>query len=271
MFEPLPEEIDAALRATEGARGRFGAPCLFAFETPSTNDLAARMADRGAPQGAMALTLSQTAGRGRLGRTWFSPPGAGLYVSLVLRSARIAPVLTLAGGVAVASGVRHATGLPVQLEWPNDVVIPDAFAPGRRRKLAGILAEGATGPDGLQYVVLGFGINLRNALYPPEIANIATSLEAELGRDVDAGTILAAVLVALNEQVTAAEAGDTQVVLDRWRALAPAAVGECIEWTADGVTRRGTTAGIDHRGALLARIGGRTERIISGAVAWVRD
>ena len=271
MSERLPEEIDAALRATEGARGPFGAPCVFASETSSTNDLAGRMAERGAPEGAMALALSQTAGRGRLGRAWFSPPGAGLYVSLVLRNPRIAPVLTLAGGVAVAGGIREATGLPVQLEWPNDVVIPDALAPGRRRKLAGILAEGATGADGLQYAVLGVGINLRSALYPPEIANIATSLEAELGRAVDAGAVLAAVLVALNEQVTAAAAGDTQVVLDRWRALAPGAVGERIEWKNDGVTRRGTTAGIDDQGALLARVGGRTERIISGAVAWLRD
>lgn len=271
MSDPLPEEIESALRTSAAARGPFGSPCVFVPETTSTNDLAAGMAERGAPEGAMALAWSQTAGRGRLGRGWFSPPGAGLYVSIVCRRSRSFPVLTLAGGVAVASGIRRATGLPVSLEWPNDVVIPDPFAPGRRRKIAGILAEGSTAPDGLQHVVLGFGINLRQVTYPPDIAKVATSVEAELGREVDAGAVLAAVLVGLNEQVSAAERGQTGAVLDRWRSLAPAAIGAAIEWTADGITRRGTTSGIDDAGALMARVGDRTERIISGEVIWVGE
>src|SRR6185436_8017573 len=107
-------------------RGSFGQPAVFFHETGSTNDIAAAMAEQGAPQGAMAVAFAQTAGRGRLGRVWFSPPGAGLYVSVVCRDATVAPLLTLAGGVAVADGIRAATGLPVEIKWPNDVVVADS-------------------------------------------------------------------------------------------------------------------------------------------------
>src|SRR5207253_921772 len=119
----------------------------------------------GAPDGTAVVASSQTAGRGRFGRQWYSPPGAGLYVSIVCRNAAAAPLLTLAGGVAVADGIRAATGLPVCIKWPNDVVV-ESGSPARRRKLAGILAEASSGADGVQHVILGFGINLRSAAYP---------------------------------------------------------------------------------------------------------
>ena len=86
MPEPLPDEFRVALAASASRRGRFGVPAFFAFETASTNDVAIRLAEQGAPEGAMALALAQTAGRGRHGREWFSPPGAGIYVSIVCRT-----------------------------------------------------------------------------------------------------------------------------------------------------------------------------------------
>jgi BirA family transcriptional regulator, biotin operon repressor / biotin---[acetyl-CoA-carboxylase] ligase len=269
MSEPLPAELQAALDVSAPRRGRFGEPAVFYTETGSTNDVASGLAERGAPEGAMVVALAQSAGRGRLGRSWFSPAGAGLYVSLVCRTARAAPLLTLAGGVAVAAGIREATGLPAGLKWPNDVVISDAAQPGRRRKLAGILAEGCTGPAGLQHVVLGIGINVQRAAYPPSLVGRATSIETELGRPVEPWPILAAVLVSLNEQVTALEAGCADRLLERWRALAPSAAGCPIEWSVNGSTRRGTTAGIDERGALLVRVGDRIERIVAGELTWL--
>ena len=102
-------------------------------------------------------------------------------MSAVLRDAAIAPWLTLAGGVGVAEGLRAATGLPVQLKWPNDVVATAGPAFRARRKLAGILAEASSTSDGLQSVVLGFGINVRADAFPPELGDRATSLEVELG------------------------------------------------------------------------------------------
>jgi BirA family biotin operon repressor/biotin-[acetyl-CoA-carboxylase] ligase len=268
MSEPLPEDFAAALASSAERRGAFGQSVVFQSSTRSTNDIAQALAEGGAPQGAVALAFAQTAGRGRQGREWFSPPGAGIYMSVVVRSPAAAPMLTLAGGVAVADGIRRATGLPVLIKWPNDVVVEDAHAPGRRRKLAGILAEGTTSQNGLQHVVLGIGINVRPADYPPELAARVTSLEHELGRAVDAGLVLSEILVALNEQVTVLEAGLSQQLLSRWRSLAPSATGTNVSWNDHGVMVRGMTAGIDQQGALLIRTGPDVQRVISGEVCW---
>ncbi len=268
MPEPVPAEIAAALRATAGRRGAFGEPLHFHAETGSTNDVAAALAERGAAEGTTVVASAQTAGRGRLGRDWFSPPGAGLYVSVVFRNPRAVPLLTIAGGVAVADGIRAATGLPVGLKWPNDVIVESGLAPVRRRKIAGVLAEASSGAEGVQHVVLGFGINLRPAAYPPEIADRASSIETELGRVPDAGAVLAETLCVLAEYAEAVHAGDVGALLERWRALAPSARGTPVRWDGPDGERTGVTEGIDESGALLVRAGGRVERIISGEVRW---
>jgi BirA family biotin operon repressor/biotin-[acetyl-CoA-carboxylase] ligase len=259
--------VARALAITARRREPFGHPFYFFVETHSTNDIAASLAELGAPQGTTVLASSQTAGRGRFGRTWFSPPGAGLYVSIVCRDERVAPLLTLAGGVAVADGIRAATALPVQIKWPNDIVVEDRRL-AARRKLAGILAEATSTPDGLQYVILGFGINLGPAAYPPELADRATSIEVELGRRVDGPAVLAETLSAFAERFRDLERGDSAAVLARWRDLAPSSRGATVEWDAPDGPARGMTMGIDDQGALLVRIGDRTERIISGELRW---
>jgi BirA family biotin operon repressor/biotin-[acetyl-CoA-carboxylase] ligase len=269
MPDPLPAGIQAALDHSVDRRGRCGDPTIFFAEATSTNEIAAALADRGATAGTMVLALAQTAGRGRLGRVWFSPAGAGLYASVISRNPKTVPLITLAGGVAVAEGIRAATGLPVLLKWPNDVVLADTATPSRRRKLAGILAEGSTGAGGLQYVVLGFGVNIKPAAYPPEISGRATSLEAELGREVDAGLVLAEILAVLNQHLTGLAAGESEGLLTRWKALAPSAVGTRVEWTTPGGVMRGITAGIDGDGALRVRTGDRVERIVAGEVTWL--
>lgn len=265
----MPEEFREALRETGGRRGPYGEVLLFLAETGSTNDEAARLAQDGRPEGTVVVAQSQTAGRGRLGREWFSPPGAGLYLSVVCRNRRVLPLISLCGGVAVAEGIRTATGLPVALKWPNDVVVTDTMAPGGRRKVAGVLAEGAGGADGLQYVVLGCGINLRPAAYPPALASRATSLEDELGRSVDGAHVLAEVLVALNEQTAAVAGGNGARMLQRWRDLAPSASGSSVEWVVGGTTHRGTTAGIDDHGALLVSTPRGMNRLVAGEITWL--
>jgi BirA family biotin operon repressor/biotin-[acetyl-CoA-carboxylase] ligase len=269
MSEPLPAEIAAALGRTADRRRHFGQPAYYFSETGSTNDVAAALAERGAPEGTTVVASAQTAGRGRLGRGWFSPPGAGIYVSVLFRTPRAVPLLTLAGGVAVADGVHAATGLPVRLKWPNDVVVGTGHCGARWRKLAGVLAEASSGADGVQHVVLGFGVNLRPAAYPPDIADRATSIETELGRVPDAGAVLAETLCVLAGYAGAVHAGDPGSLLERWRALAPSARGATVRWDAAGGEMTGVTAGIDDTGALLVRAGGRVERIISGELRWV--
>lgn len=262
--EPLPEAVRAALERT----APFGAEVHAFQETTSTNDVAAALAARGAPEGTIVIAGTQTAGRGRLGRSWHSPADAGLYVSLVCRNRAAAPLLTLAGGVAVAEGVRAATGLPVEIKWPNDIVMPSGTVSRRWRKLAGVLAEASSAPDGFQHVVLGFGINLRAASYPPELADRATSIETELGRAVEAGPVLVEVLAAFAGCFRDLAAGRRERVLNRWRALAPFTAGSRITWESDEGARAGTTIGIDDDGALLVRSGGDIIRVISGEITW---
>jgi BirA family transcriptional regulator, biotin operon repressor / biotin---[acetyl-CoA-carboxylase] ligase len=267
MPETLPADLARALDAPE-RMAPFGHPVHYFSETGSTNDVAARLAERGAPEGTTVIASAQTAGRGRLGREWFSPTDAGLYVSVICRNAAAAPHLTLAGGVAVADGIRLSTGLPVEIKWPNDVIVDDGRGPARRRKLAGVLAEASSDAGGFQYVVLGFGVNLRPSAYPPAIASRATSLETELGRPVDGALLLAGILETLAEHFRALAAGTPKPLLARWRELAPTACGAAVMYeTADG-RQRGVTAGIGDDGALLVRVGERTERVIAGEILW---
>ena len=267
MSEPLPHDLAVALDATAARRGNFGRTVHYHSKIGSTNDAAARLAEAGASEGTIVVAASQTSGRGRLGRDWFSPPEAGLYVSIVCRDREAAPFLTLAGGVAVAEGIRNATALPVEIKWPNDIVTP-APGPSRRRKIAGILAEATSGADGLQYVVLGFGINLRPAPYPASLRDRASSLEAELGRPVDAGGVLAETLASFSEHASRLSRGESEGVLARWRELAPSATGSRVEYEGPRGRQAGITAGIAADGALLVRIGEHVERVIAGELVW---
>lgn len=264
------KDIRAALDATAGERGVFGSRFHYHDEVGSTNDLAMRAAERGEPEGTVFVAGAQTAGRGRLGRTWFSPAGAGLYISTIIRRPTLTPWITLAGGVAVAEGIRAATALPVEIKWPNDVLAVASAGFRARRKLAGILAEAVSDGQQVQCIVLGYGINLLPAAFPPEIADRATSIESELGRTVDAGSVLAQTLVALNGATREIETSGPAALLARWLALAPSARGARIEWDdPGGVTRTGVTAGLAPDGALLARTAMGIDRILSGEIRWM--
>lgn len=239
-------------------------PVVRHAEVTSTNDIAAEYGARGAAEGVVVVAESQTAGRGRFARSWHSPPGAGLYVSVLLRPPNaVARLLTLAGGVALCEAVRESTGLAATIKWPNDLL-----APGGRRKLAGILVEASATGRGVDYAVFGFGLNIRATAYPPDLLGRATSLEEELGRTVDADRLLDSCLAALARRYEDLQGGREQSVLGRWRELAPDAVGARIEWTRDGRRLSGVSAGIDADGALLAQTPQGIERIVSGEVTW---
>lgn len=267
--DAIPEDFARALAGTETERGVFGARLFYFTETGSTNDLAAAAADRGEPEGTTFVAGAQTSGRGRRGRDWFSPPGSGLYFSIVFRRASIAPWLTLAGGVAVAEGIRASTGLPVQIKWPNDIISVSGTGFRARRKIAGILAEASSVPQGLQHVILGIGINVGSASFPPELSDRAGSIETELGRPVDAGAVLAQVLARLNGVLSEVEHAGPPTLFTRWLELAPSASGERIEWDGPHGVHRGVSAGLAEDGALLVRTGDGLERILAGEVRWV--
>jgi BirA family biotin operon repressor/biotin-[acetyl-CoA-carboxylase] ligase len=118
-------------------------------------------------------------------------------------------------------------------------------------------------------VIVGFGVNVQRSAFPPEISARATSLEDELGREVDRGRVLEASLRRFLTWLRRLRAGQTAAIVARWRELAVGGSGAAIEWMLDGNRRRGVTAGIDAEGALLVRAGGSTERVIGGEVVWL--
>jgi BirA family transcriptional regulator, biotin operon repressor / biotin---[acetyl-CoA-carboxylase] ligase len=274
--EPLPGELAEPLGRAAARLGAFASRIFWYADVPSTNDLAGTLAERGAPEGTIIVANAQRAGRGRHGRTWVSPPGVGLYVSAVLRPApRAVPLLTVAAGVAVAEGIQAATGLDPEVKWPNDVYVGG-------RKVAGILAEASSGPRGrnpglgaresgagVQYVVLGFGINVLPAPYPPEVAARATSLEGELGRAVDRGLLFIECLCALSARYGELQGGRTEAVMRDWRTRAATMRGRAVSWERGGRAWHGRAEDVDETGALLVRTDSGLVRVISGEVRWM--
>jgi BirA family biotin operon repressor/biotin-[acetyl-CoA-carboxylase] ligase len=149
----------------------------------STNTHLVARARNGAPDGLVAVADEQHAGRGRLGRTWWSPPGGSLLVSVLLRPTVAIdrwPLLASAAGVAAAETLVALGDVPAQLKWPNDVLV-------RGRKIAGLLAEAEPAAGA---VVVGMGMNLRWTERPPELESIATAVSLESARAVDRVAVL---------------------------------------------------------------------------------
>ena len=264
----MPDDFAEAFASGRSRLGRLGSRILYFPVIGSTNDVAATLAIHGSSEGTVVIADMQTAGRGRRGREWFSPPGSGLYVSVVLRPGqlrvggdRATRLLTLAAGVALAEAVATATGLTVDVKWPNDLYIA-------RHKLAGILAE-AAGSGSDEPIVLGYGINVSQTAYPPELRDRATSLESELGRRVDRALLLVESLASLAARYDDLLEGRFDAILDAWRPRAPGSTGARVTWSTASGASTGVTAGIDGDGALLVLVGERIERIVAGEVTWL--
>jgi BirA family biotin operon repressor/biotin-[acetyl-CoA-carboxylase] ligase len=235
----------------------------------STNDLAAERAREGVAAGFVLAADAQTAGRGRLGRSWHSPAGDNLYFSIVLRPTRPPaeiPPVTLLAGAAVAQALA-AFGLAPRLKWPNDVELGDET--GSRRKVAGILTEMATAGPNVLHVVIGIGLNVNGVDFPPEIAARATSLRRALGRPVDRAQLLGALLGAFEPLIEAFERRGPAAAVEafeahaafpaRCRVTAPGAPGGRLE---------GTALGVEADGALRLRDDtGQIHRVISGELS----
>jgi BirA family biotin operon repressor/biotin-[acetyl-CoA-carboxylase] ligase len=232
-------------------------------ETVSTSDRVKALARAGAPEWTTVLAERQSGGRGREGRAWASPPG-GLYLSVLLRPRfeRVG-LLPLAAGVAVAEAAE-GLGVRVELKWPNDVL-----ASGR--KLAGILAEAASGSGGVEWVVLGVGLNvaLDAAALPPGLAGAATSLRAEGVADPSVADVAASVLERLGVWYDALGSGPARVV-SAWRSRSVAWWGGQVEVRTGDGGLEGRLVEVDDDGALVVEVGGRRRRLLSGEVRRLR-
>lgn len=264
MFSAPPAELVAALAASRERLGSFAA-LRFAESIGSTNDAALALAAAGAPEGTSVLSDEQTAGRGRRGRSWSSPAGAGLYLSVILRGAHLTAspgLVTLGAGVAASTAIQIATGLPVRLKWPNDVVIGPAW-----RKLGGILCE-AQGPDSL---VVGIGINVTAAAHPPDVRARATSIDEELARSVERAPIVVECLAGLRALAASLAAGQVGEIAAEWRDRAADGWRDAaVQWTDGERTVVAVVRDIDADGGLLVERDGRMERVVAGEVLWNR-
>jgi BirA family biotin operon repressor/biotin-[acetyl-CoA-carboxylase] ligase len=204
----LPEEIVHGLR-TQFFRG----PVHYFDSLPSTNDKAKELAAAGAPEGALVVAEGQSAGRGRLGRHWESPAGAGLYVSLLLRPPlppHELPQITLTTAVAVSRALERAAGAAPGIKWPNDLLLEG-------KKVGGILTEMETESDQIRHLVVGLGINVNNREFPPEIAETATSLALALGRSFVRVPLLQAWLEEFEVLYQRFLAREFPAILEEWK------------------------------------------------------
>ncbi len=264
----LPQDLSDAIEAAHARLGAFQ-QIHYHPEVGSTNDIALALAAAGAAEGTSVLADQQRAGRGRRGRSWFSPPGAGLYVSAIVRpgvAAEWLPLTTLAAGVAVARAVTTVSALPIALKWPNDLVIGSPW-----RKVGGVLSESAGTGAEIDALVIGIGINLAVTATPPDLAGVATSIEAELGRPVDRAQVTVEVLAELNDVLQRLRAGERAWVCDEWRRFGRAGLGGArVRWDDQGIERSGFARDLDDSGALIVESAGRVERLIAGEVRWDR-
>ena len=235
-------------------------------ELGSTNDRARELAEEGVEHGTVVVAETQTAGRGRRGRPWVSPPGKNLYLSVVLRP-ELAPVqaseLTLVASLAVCDALRQA-GVDAGIKWPNDLV-----ASGK--KIAGILTELAAEPERVHWVVVGVGVNVnaRAEDFPEELRREATSVLLERGAPAPRALFAAACLTALEGWVDRHADEGFGAVRDAWRERSVTLGREVLVRT-DGREIRGTAEDIDDQGALLVRGPEGRERILVGDVALLR-
>ncbi|AET66846.1 birA, biotin-(acetyl-CoA-carboxylase) ligase [Desulfosporosinus orientis DSM 765] len=163
----------------------------------STNSIARQMAKSGAAEGAIVMSRSQSAGRGRMQRQWFCPPGKGLLLSMLLRpqiNVQFIPQLTLLTAVVVAETIKIVTGCASGIKWPNDILIND-------KKVCGILAESSFSKDKVEYVIIGLGINVNLAAkhLPPDCKETSTSLSLELGHNVSRIKLLKQFIISWDE------------------------------------------------------------------------
>ncbi|MDD5556744.1 MAG: biotin--[acetyl-CoA-carboxylase] ligase [bacterium] len=231
-------------------------------ELRSTNDEAERLARAGAPEGTVVVAERQSAGRGRMGRAWVSPPRKGIYLSVILRPAmppsRTA-FLTLCAAVAAADAVRRCAGLRASVKWPNDVRLGG-------RKVCGILTELATEADRINHAVVGVGVNVNHD--PADLRGLeATSLKIESGGEVERVGLARALLEELDGGYAALCAGRYGDIVRRWLEVSDTIGRRIRAESLTGERLEGVATGLDEDGCLLIRLeGGATKRITGGDV-----
>jgi BirA family biotin operon repressor/biotin-[acetyl-CoA-carboxylase] ligase len=255
----IPTEMQAGLKTR-----CIGREIVYFSTTDSTNLRAHELGDAGAVEGTVVIADRQTAGRGRMGRKWESPPGVNLYASVILRPPVLpyhAPQLSFLSAVAVARAVEETTGLAPSVKWPNDVLL-------NGRKMAGLLNEMSAETEVIRYVILGIGVNLnmRPEQFPADLRYPATSLALENGAPLSRTVFAQALLRQLDGLYELYLEAGFAPILKAWEAFFDL-IGRPVEVDFQSRCVQGQVEGLDDDGALLLRLpDGRREKVLAGDV-----
>jgi BirA family biotin operon repressor/biotin-[acetyl-CoA-carboxylase] ligase len=233
-------------------------------ETTSTNDVVEKLARDGVKEGVVVFAESQTKGRGRLGRRWHSPPGKGLWFSVLLRPDLRPPAatqLTIAAATALARAIRQQTQALLEIKWPNDIMV-------QGKKAAGILTELRAELDRINYLIVGIGVNVNFEPHEflPELRQVATSLKIATGRPVNRADLAVAALRELDQDYGRIRAGRFAELANEWERQC-ATLGRHVSIRLGDRVIQGQAESLDNEGALLLRTQhGRLERVVGGDV-----
>jgi BirA family transcriptional regulator, biotin operon repressor / biotin---[acetyl-CoA-carboxylase] ligase len=233
-------------------------------ETTSTNDVVEKMARDGVAEGIVVFAEKQTRGRGRLGRSWHSPRGLGLYVSILLRPQSAPPSitrLTIAAAASLARAIEVVTGLKPEIKWPNDLLLGG-------RKVAGILTEMSAEVDRVRHAIVGMGVDVNHESgdFPFELRRVATSLRIESGRSIARGELALMMLRELDRDYERTRSNRFEELADEWEARCTT-IGRMVTIQLGPRQLRGRAESLDADGALLLRTEhGHLERVVGGDV-----
>ncbi|MGH9395432.1 MAG: biotin--[acetyl-CoA-carboxylase] ligase, partial [Terriglobia bacterium] len=257
-----PGQVQAALGECE-----IGKKIIHYFTTGSTNTVALRLAADGAAHGTVVTAEEQSAGRGRLGRTWYSERSSGIYASIILRpplAPSSAPILTLMAGLALHQAVEEETQLVPDIRWPNDLLL-------RGRKAGGILTEMTSEMDRVHAVVIGIGLNVNHRNMPQEIRSISTSLRLEGGKSYSRVRLLARLLGRLQYFYRILLDQGSAAIARSWEAKSSFARGKRVRVKTEAGESIALTEGLEPNGALrLLFADGHAASLFSGEVIEIK-
>lgn len=242
-----------------GIKGSIGRE-IFLYETvDSTNTIASKLAQEGVAEGAVVIADSQVRGRGRFGRSWVSPPGVNLYMSIVLRpemEPKDATLITIMAGVACTIALRRVTGLHSTIKWPNDLMVSE-------KKLGGILTEIRIGQKRIEHAVTGIGINVNMDLdvLPDVVKEVATSIKMETGKLFSRTKIIQEILNEISNWYNVLKEKRHSELLSCWRQLT-STLGRKVEIILGNETLQGLAESITDEGMLIVRLPSGLSRII---------
>ena len=257
-----PEKLSLAELLPRLETQQFGRHVKLLDEVDSTQNVVRKLAEEGAPEGTLVIAERQTQGRGRLGRSWLSPPGKGVWMSLLLRPQvplPLTPQLTLLAAVALSRAVAQVVPLAIGIKWPNDLLVDG-------KKISGILLESAAEDERLKFVVAGLGIsvNLDAEDYPEELLQKAASLKMLSGQAVDRVRLIAAVMMEFERLYTLYRLEGFAPIRTLWEAHSVTLHRPAVLHTPEG-RLEGVPESLDDMGGLRVRLEGGTIRTVYSA------